>query len=95
MRSGGPRELRFDSGRLWCFLFARQGFYDASHIEGQGDKLMRDKQQKDLNEGARGSWNGRRKGVVEFVDRTHSFAVNQNKQFLDTCAAKPHSGSRR
>ena len=34
-------------------------------------------------------WNGRRKGVVEFVDRTHSYAVNQNDAFLRTCAKNP------
>jgi len=62
-----------------------------SWIEGQGDKLMRDKMQKDLNEGALGSWHGRRKGVVEFVDRTHAFAVNQNSEFLNTCAKNEHA----
>ena len=62
-----------------------------SWVEGQGDKLMLDKQQRDLNAGAMGSWRGRRKGVVEFVDRTHSFAVNQNKQYLDSVARNDHA----
>jgi len=53
-------------------------------LEGKGDDLMRDKQQRDLNAGA--VWNGRRKGVVEFVDRTHFYAVNANDEFLKTCA---------
>jgi hypothetical protein len=60
-------------------------------IEGQGDKLVREKQQRDLNAGALGNWHGRRKGVVEFVDRTHSFAVNKNDQFCDTCLRNEHA----
>ena len=36
-------------------------------------------------------WHGRRKGVVEFVDATHSYAVNANKEFLDTCAKNEHA----
>ena len=39
--------------------------------------------------GVRGAWAGRRKGVVEFVDRTHFYAVNQNDAFLQTCATLP------
>jgi len=64
-----------------------------SWIEGKGDKLMRDKMQQDLNEAARkgGSWHGRRKGVVEFVDRTHPFSVNKNHQFCDAVLANEHT----
>eukprot|EP00322_Chrysochromulina_rotalis_P015618 CAMPEP_0115864712 /NCGR_PEP_ID=MMETSP0287-20121206/19340_1 /TAXON_ID=412157 /ORGANISM="Chrysochromulina rotalis, Strain UIO044" /LENGTH=227 /DNA_ID=CAMNT_0003319187 /DNA_START=11 /DNA_END=694 /DNA_ORIENTATION=+ len=62
-----------------------------SWIEGRGDKLMRDTRQKDLNSGQMGQWHGRRKGVVEFVDRTHHHAVNQNKQYLDSCAHNDHA----
>ena len=36
-------------------------------------------------------WHGRRKGVVEFVDRTQTFAVNQNDAFLDTVKRDPHA----
>ena len=32
-----------------------------------------------------------RKGVVEFVDRTQTFAVNQNDAFLDTVKRDPHA----
>lgn len=58
-----------------------------SWVEGNGDKLMREKQQRDLNHGDIGRWAGRRKGVVEYVDKTHAFSVNDNKQFLASCAA--------
>jgi hypothetical protein len=53
---------------------------------GKGDKMLREKAQADLNEGS-AMWHGRRKGVVEFVDRTHTYAVNANRDFLATCAA--------
>ena len=36
-------------------------------------------------------WHGRRKGVVEFVDRTHFSAVNQNKEHLHTCLRNPRA----
>jgi hypothetical protein len=62
-----------------------------SWIEGQGDKLQRDKQQRDLSEGQIGLWRGRRKGVVEFVDRTHSYAVNKNDAFVRTCLKDEHA----
>lgn len=56
--------------------------------EGAGDALLLEKQRKDVQSG---TWHGRRKGVVEFVDRTHSFAVNSNHDFLDTCARNDHA----
>jgi len=60
-----------------------------SWSEGNGDKLMRDKAQSDAEKGH--LWHGRRKGVVEFVDRTHPSATNANKEFLDWCAVKEHA----
>lgn len=32
-----------------------------------------------------------RKGVVEFVDRTHRFAVNKNDEFVETCLRNEHA----
>lgn len=77
------------SHKTTLYTFDNSG--GVSWIEGNGDKLVRDKRQRDLNDYAKATWQGRRKGVVEFVDRTHSFAVNQNKQFLDSCAANEHA----
>ena len=57
--------------------------------EGRGDHLMRKKAAEDLLKGR--VWHGRRKGVVEFVDRTQTFAVNQNDAFLDTVKRDPHA----
>ena len=48
--------------------------------EGKGDGLLRAKFEEDIQNGV--PWYGRRKGVVEFVDRTHPFAVNANNAFL-------------
>mmetsp|Transcript_20360 Transcript_20360/g.41414 ORF Transcript_20360/g.41414 Transcript_20360/m.41414 type:complete len:232 (-) Transcript_20360:189-884(-) len=62
-----------------------------SWVEGKGNKMMLDKRQEDLNKGDSGFWNGRRKGVVEFVDRTHAFAVNRNAQYCDTVQANEHA----
>ena len=50
---------------------------------------MRKKAAEDLLKGR--VWHGRRKGVVEFVDRTQTFAVNQNDAFLDTVKRDPHA----
>eukprot|EP00316_Scyphosphaera_apsteinii_P000137 CAMPEP_0119302034 /NCGR_PEP_ID=MMETSP1333-20130426/3704_1 /TAXON_ID=418940 /ORGANISM="Scyphosphaera apsteinii, Strain RCC1455" /LENGTH=230 /DNA_ID=CAMNT_0007304269 /DNA_START=24 /DNA_END=716 /DNA_ORIENTATION=+ len=58
-----------------------------SRKEGKGDFLMRQKMQSDIMEGKQ--WHGRRKGVVEFVDRTHAFAVNSNSEFLASCESNP------
>lgn len=51
--------------------------------DAKGDSLMREKVQRDLTTGV--VWQGRRKGVVEFVDKTHFYAVNANDKFLQTC----------
>ena len=49
---------------------------------------MRDKAcQRDADSVGRELARGRRKGVVDFVDKTHSFAVNSNPAFLATCAS--------
>ena len=56
-----------------------------SRKEGRGDGLMRQKQQEDGFSGGF-TWHGRRKGVVEFVDRTHFSAVNSNAAHLETCS---------
>lgn len=57
--------------------------------EGNGDKLMRQKAEKDAQAGEK--WHGRRKGVVEFVDRTHPSATNANKEYLDGMAKNDHA----
>jgi len=72
------------SHKTTLYTFDNSG--GVSWKEGNGNKLMLEKQQRDLNSGSMGQWAGRRKGVVEFVDRTHSFAVNPNRQFLNSCA---------
>lgn len=48
---------------------------------------------KQTDEAAAGQpvWHGRRKGVVEFVDRTHFSAVNQNKEHLHTMLQNPRA----
>lgn len=61
-----------------------------SRQEGKGDRLMVEKQRKDAFESGM-VWHGRRKGVVEFVDRTHFSAVNQNKDHLHTCLRNPRA----
>ncbi len=67
-----------------------------SRQEGKGDALLRRKTESDLQRNA--PWHGRRKGVVEFVDRTSSFAVNANQEYLNGCLkvrraphARPHA----
>ena len=50
---------------------------------------MREKAQRDANAGEK--WHGRRKGVVEFVDRTHTNAVNQNDEYRAWCAVNEHA----
>lgn len=52
--------------------------------ERRGDALLKQKREEDMLSGK--SWHGRRKGVVEFVDRTHSYAVNLNGDFRRSCA---------
>ena len=55
-----------------------------------GDKLLREKAQRDVATSG-GTWRGRRKGVVEFVDRTHPSAGNQNREYLQWCAKNEHA----
>ena len=55
--------------------------------EGKGDGLLQEKAQQVLNAGV--PWHGRRKGVVEFVDRTHFYAVNANDEFRTKFAQNP------
>ncbi|KAL1510858.1 hypothetical protein AB1Y20_005691 [Prymnesium parvum] len=57
-------------------------------VNARGDQLLREKAARDREDG---SWYGRRKGVVEFVDRTHFYAVNANEQFLRTCNQNEHA----
>lgn len=71
------------SHKTTLYTFGQSG--GVARQEGTGDKLMRDKAQRDADSGV--SWHGRRKGVVDFVDKTHSFAVNSNPAFLATCAS--------
>uniref|UniRef100_A0A7S4AZS5 Uncharacterized protein n=1 Tax=Chrysotila carterae TaxID=13221 RepID=A0A7S4AZS5_CHRCT len=56
-------------------------------VDGKGDGLVRAKIESDLQKGQ--PWHGRRKGVVEFVDRTHAFAVNSNDAFIRSCESNP------
>lgn len=87
-KPGGQRAV-YDpvSHKTTLYTFDNAG--GVSWIEGQGDKILRDKTQQDATAGAK--WHGRRKGVVEFVDRTHPSAVNQNDDFLKWCAVKEHA----
>ena len=62
--------------------------------QGKGDHLLRAEQQRTLNESAGAKWNGRRKGVVEFRDRTHCFAVNKNERYLQGMREDPKSYAR-
>jgi len=84
--AAGSQRAVYDPVSHKTTLYSFNDTGGVSWVEGNGDKLMREKQQRDLNAGSMGNWAGRRKGVVEFVDRTHHHAVNQNKQFLDSCA---------
>lgn len=62
--------------------------------QGKGDFLLKSDQQRVLNESAGAKWNGRRKGVVEFRDRTHCFAVNKNERYLRGVREDPQSYAR-
>jgi len=65
-----------------------------SRQEGKGDRLLVKKQTDDAF--ASGTvWHGRRKGVVEFVDRTHFSAVNSNQAHLETCLKDPRAYANR
>ena len=75
------------SHKTTLFTFTEGG--GVGRQEGKGDSLLLDKRQRDLNAGV--PWHGRRKGVVEFVDRTHFYAVNANKEFRETCARNEHA----
>ena len=59
--------------------------------QGKGDELLRRAIQED-NQKER--WYGRRKGVVEFVDKTATFAVNQNDEFVQNANAHPRFAAR-
>lgn len=67
------------------YTFKKAG---VERVVGRGDKLLRENAQKQRE---REPWFGRRKGVVEFVDRTHFYAVNPNQAFLRTCAKDPRA----
>lgn len=75
------------SHKSTLYTFDRVG--GVSWTESNGDKIMRDKAASDAAKG--NLWNGRRKGVVEFVDRTHPSACNANKDYLAWCAVKDHA----
>lgn len=79
------------SHKTTMYSFSQQpgGATSVSREEGKGDAMLLAKRQSDLDGGV--PWHGRRKGVVEFVDRTHSFAVNQNDEFLKTCHSNEHA----
>ena len=75
------------SHKSTLYTFDQKG--NVSWTEGNGDKIMRDKAASDAQKGEK--WHGRRKGVVEFVDRTHPSAVNQNTEFRQWCAINEHA----
>ena len=75
------------SHKSTLYTFDRSG--GVSWSEGNGDKIMRQQAHKEAQSGDK--WFGRRKGVVEFVDRTHSSAVNQNDDFRNWCAVNEHA----
>jgi len=89
-KPGGQRAV-YDpvSHKTTLYTFDHSG--GVSWTEGKGDKIMRDKALQDAQTGDK--WHGRRKGVVEFVDRTHSSAVNKNDDYLAWCAASLTDGA--
>jgi len=88
--AAGAQRAVYDpvSHKTTLYTFDRVG--GVSWVEGQGDGLMRDKAKADASQGGV-KWHGRRKGVVEFVDRTHRFAVNKNDEFVETCLRNEHA----
>lgn len=85
----GAQRAVYDPVSHKSTLYTFDNTGSVSWVEGNGDKLCRDKAQRDAERGH--LWYGRRKGVVEFVDRTHSFATNANKEFLEWCTTNEHS----
>ena len=71
------------SHKSTIYTFDEKG--GVSWVEGNGDKLLREKAAADAKV-SNVQWKGRRKGVVEFVDRTHPSAGNQNDEYLKWCA---------
>ncbi len=63
-----------------------------SSVEGHGDALLKQARDASLERGS--PWYGRRKGVVEFVDQTATYAVNQNDAFVANADAHPHFAAR-
>jgi len=87
-KPGGQRAV-YDPVSHKTTLYTFDDAGGVSWTEGKGDKLLRDKNLQDAQTGQK--WHGRRKGVVEFVDRTHPSAVNQNEDFHKWCAVKEHA----
>jgi len=88
--AAGAQRAVYDpvSHKTTLYTFDRVG--GVSWVDGQGDGLMREKAKADASQGGL-KWHGRRKGVVEFVDRTHRFAVNKNDEFVATCLRSEHA----
>ena len=87
-KPGGQRAV-YDPVSHKTTLYTFDNVGGVSWIEGRGDKLMVEKATKDALAGEK--WYGRRKGVVEFVDRTHPSAVNQNDEFRKWCTVNEHA----
>lgn len=87
-RPGGQRAV-YDPVSHKSTLYTFNDTGGVSWVEGNGDKLMREKAAADAQKGH--LWHGRRKGVVEFVDRTHPSATNANAEYLSWCAVKDHA----
>jgi hypothetical protein len=87
--TSGAQRAVYDPVSHKTTLYTFEGSGSVGRLEGKGDGMMREKALKDKQTGA--TWHGRRKGVVEFVDRTHFNAVNANTAHRSTCAKNPHA----
>ena len=85
----GAQRAVYDPVSHKSTLYTFDSAGDVTWTEGNGDKIMRDKAKEIAQSGDK--WHGRRKGVVEFVDRTHPSAVNQNDEYLAWCARNEHA----
>lgn len=80
----GARRAVYDPVSHKTTLYTFGSSDSVERLEGRGDGLLKQRREEDMLSGK--SWHGRRKGVVEFVDRTHSHAVNLNGEFRRSCA---------
>ena len=87
----GSQRAVYDPVSHKTTMYTFSGNGGVSRQEGKGDGLMRQKALDDAFKSGAGVWHGRRKGVVEFRDRTHFYAVNSNAAHLETCAKNPRA----